>query len=209
MFKYWVKTPFWLKMFFPGGLVWNLPAAGEPTVYITFDDGPHPFATPFALQQLAKYNAKATFFCVGENVTKYPSIYEEVHAQGHATANHTFNHLNGRRTKNDAYLQNIQKAAEHIDSKLFRPPYGIIRGAQARALKKDNWKIVMWSVLSGDFDRKISAQKCMQNVVKHIKPGSVVLFHDSEKAWPRMSYALPHVLEHCTRNGWAMKVIPA
>jgi peptidoglycan-N-acetylglucosamine deacetylase len=206
---YWVKMPLWVKMFFPRGLVWNMPATDKPTVYITFDDGPHPIATPFALQQLEKYNAKATFFCVGENVTKFPTVYNEVLGHGHTTGNHTFNHLNGKNTRNDAYLQNIKKAKEHIDSRLFRPPYGLIRPAQARALRKDGWKIVMWTILSADFDRRLSAQKCMQNVLKNIKPGAIVLFHDSEKAWPRMSYALPQVLEYCRKQGWEMRAIPA
>lgn len=207
MVTYFTKTPRWLKKLFPKGLVWDMPADGEPTVYITFDDGPHPNATPFALQQLNKYHAKATFFCVGDNVTKYPAIYEQVVQQGHAIANHTFNHMNGWKTENDIYLQNINKAQKHINSNLFRPPYGLIKRSQARQLKRKypEWKIVMWSVLSGDFDRDLSPEKCLENVLRHINPGSIVLFHDSEKAWDRMSYALPHVLAYCQEKGWKMK----
>lgn len=210
MITYWVKTPFVLKKLFPKGLVWDMPVSDEPTVYITFDDGPHPTATPFVLEQLKKYNAKATFFCVGNNVTKYPEVYERMVSEGHTPANHTYNHMNGWKTDDTTYLQNIEQAGEHIKSKLFRPPYGLIRRSQARQLRQrhPDWKIIMWDVLSGDFDRELSPQKCLENVLKHIKPGSILLFHDSEKAWERMSYALPHVLEHCKRQGWKMDAIP-
>lgn len=211
MVTYWAKTPFLLKKAFPKELVWSMPVTGEPAVYITFDDGPHPTATPFALEQLDKYGAKATFFCVGNNVTKFPAVYAEVLNKGHATANHTFNHMNGWKTDNDVYLENIDKAKEHIHSRLFRPPYGMIKRVQAKMLfrKYPDWKIIMWDVLSGDFDRDLSPQKCLDNVLRHIKPGSIILFHDSEKAWDRMSYALPQVLEYCKKQGWKMKAIPS
>ncbi|MCD6012414.1 MAG: polysaccharide deacetylase family protein [Flavipsychrobacter sp.] len=194
---------------YPVGLVWDMPSTGEPTVYITLDDGPHPTATPFVLQELEKYDAKATFFCVGHNVTKYPAVYEQILQQGHATANHTFNHMNGWKTEDNIYLQNIDEAGKHINSNLFRPPYGLIKRSQVRQLrsKYPSWKIVMWTVLSGDFDREISPEKCLNNVLRHIKPGSIVLFHDSDKAWDRMSYALPKVLAHCQKQGWEMKAI--
>ncbi len=210
MISYRAKTPFWMKFFFPQGLVWEMPQTAEPTVYITFDDGPHPFATQFALDQLKKHNAKATFFCVGENVTKYPDVFEQVLNNGHVTANHTFNHLNGWKTENNIYLENIDKAAGYIKSNLFRPPYGKIKWAQAKLIRRkhpDN-KIIMWSILSCDFDKKFSGQQCIENVIKNIKPGSIVIFHDSEKAWDRMSFALPKVLDYCQKQGWEMKSIP-
>ena len=209
MVTYFAKTPRWLKKVFPKGLTWDLPPEKEPTVYITLDDGPHPTATPFVLEQLEQYGAKATFFCVGNNVTKFPEVYEQVLSKGHTTANHTFNHMNGWKTKNEVYLANIDKAGEHINSNLFRPPYGKIRYSQARQLRqaKRGLKIIMWNVLSGDFDRAISPEKCLDNVLTNIKPGAIVLFHDSEKAWDRMSYALPRVLEHCKQQGWKMKAI--
>ncbi len=209
MVTYWAKTPLLLKKAFPKGLVWEMPARGEPTVYLTFDDGPHPTATPFVVEQLEQYDAKGTFFCVGNNVTKFPAVYDAVLKKGHATANHTFNHMKGWKTDTDTYLQNIELAAEHIHSRLFRPPYGLIKRAQARALmqRHPDWKIIMWNVLSGDFDRELSPEKCLDNVLRHIKPGAIVLFHDSEKAWDRMSYALPRVLEHCRKQGWKMKAI--
>jgi len=209
MVTYWAKTPSWLKMLFPKGLVWRMPEEKEPTVYITFDDGPHPTATPFALEQLEKYDAHATFFCVGNNVTKFPEVYKQVLQKQHATANHTYNHMNGWKNDNDTYLANIEKAKEYIHSNLFRPPYGLIRPSQVRLIKQKNpdWKIIMWDVLSGDFDRELSPEKCLKNVLNNIRPGSIVLFHDSEKAWDRMSYALPKVLEYCSNKNWKMKAI--
>ena len=210
MKKYWVKTPQLLKMVFPGGLLWKMPPAQEPTVYITFDDGPHPTATPFIMQQFEKYNAQATFFCIGKNVLLYPDIYKQLIEKGHRVANHTHNHLNGWKTDDDTYLENIKTAAQYIDSNLFRPPYGLIKRSQVKKIKQHypTWKICMWDVLSADFDTTITAQKCMENVLTHIRPGSIVLFHDSDKAWPRMSYALPHVLEYCKKQKWKIKALP-
>ncbi len=210
MATYFAKTPYWLKKVFPKGLIWDLLAGKEPTVYITFDDGPHPTVTPFVLEQLDKYDAHATFFCVGNNVTKFPEVYELVLSKGHSTGNHTFNHMNGWKTNNETYLANIELAKKPIKSNLFRPPYGKISYSQARLLqqKKYGLKIIMWNVLSGDFDRELSPEKCLDNVLHNIKPGSIVLFHDSEKAWDRMSYALPRVLEYCKQQGWKMKAIP-
>lgn len=211
MVTYWIKTPQWLKKFFPKALTWDMPAGVEPTVYITFDDGPHPTATPFVLDQLAQYNAKATFFCVGDNVARYPAVYEQVLQQGHTTGNHTFNHMNGWKTDNNIYLKNIEKARGYIRSRAFRPPYGRIKSSQVRKLLGADpaWKIYMWDVLSGDFDKNISPQHCLDNVLEHIRPGSIVLFHDSEKAWDRMSYALPQVLEYCKQKNWTMKALPS
>ena len=211
MAKYWVRTPWWLKMAFPKDLVWEMPAENEPSVYITFDDGPHPSATPFALEQLAKYNAKATFFCVGENVTRYPDVYNQILQQGHTTANHTFNHMNGWKTGTDTYLRNIDKAEEHIHSTLFRPPYGRIKRSQAKMIgeRHPGWKIIMWDVLAGDFDKQITPEQCLDNVLSNIKPGSIIVFHDSDKAWERMSYTLPLVLGYCSKQNWNMKAIPS
>jgi len=198
-------------MAFPKDLVWEMPAENEPSVYITFDDGPHPSATPFALEQLAKYNAKATFFCVGENVTRYPDVYNQILQQGHTTANHTFNHMNGWKTGTDTYLRNIDKAEKHIHSTLFRPPYGRIKRSQAKMIgeRHPGWKIIMWDVLAGDFDKQITPEQCLDNVLSNIKPGSIIVFHDSDKAWERMSYTLPLVLGYCSKQNWNMKAIPS
>ena len=210
MIKYWVKTPQFLKMVFPKGLLWKVPPAAEKTVYITFDDGPHPTATPFIMQQLEQYNAHATFFCLGKNVLLYPDVYKQLLEKGHRIANHTHNHLNGWKTDDATYIENIKTAAQYIDSNLFRPPYGLIKRSQVKQLKQDfpSCKICMWNVLSGDFDTTLTPQKCLDNVLRHIKPGSIVLFHDSDKAWERMSYALPHVLEHCRKQNWEIKGLP-
>jgi len=207
---YWAKTPAWFRKIYPRDLVWDMPAEDEPSVYITFDDGPHPVATPFAMEQLNKYGAKATFFCVGNNVSKYPDIYAQLLANGHAVGNHTFDHVSGWKLSGDGYLRNITKAKAYINSDLFRPPYGRIKYSQVRKLKQayPGWKIVMWDILSCDFDKTMSPQQCMDNVLNNIRPGSIVIFHDSEKAWDRMNYALPPVLDYCRKKNWKMKALP-
>lgn len=211
MASYWVKTPWWVKKFFSAELIWSMPTGeASPVVYLTFDDGPHPMATPFILEQLDKYNAKATFFCIGKNVQGQATIFDTIRSKGHSVGNHTQNHLNGWKTTVTNYVTNIFKAAKHIDSKAFRPPYGRITLTQVKALNRKNrdWKIYMWDVLSGDFDTDISPEKCAENVLNNIEPGSIVVFHDSEKAWERMSYALPLVLEYCKKMNWEMKALP-
>lgn len=202
---YSVKTPQWLPRFFPNELIWNV--ADEKAVYITFDDGPHPEATPFALETLKQYNAKATFFCIGKNIDNHPDIYERMIAEGHSMGNHSHNHLNGWRNSNDVYLKNIFKASKKISNKIFRPPYGRIKISQSKKLIKKGWKIYMWDVLSADFDVTVSPEECLQNVIEHIEPGSIVVFHDSEKAFPRMKYALPEVLKYCKEKGWETKIL--
>ncbi len=210
MVTYWVKTPQWLKRFFPAQIIWDIPQGNEPAIYLTFDDGPNPVATPFVLETLAKYDAKATFFCVGNNVGLYPEIYNRVVRAGHTTGNHTQDHVNGWHTDNFGYLKNIALAAKVIESKIFRPPYGRIKISQARKLinAQPGWKVYMWDVLSGDFDKNISPQQCLDNTISNLQPGSIVVFHDSEKAWDRMSYALPKVLDHCKQMGWKIKALP-
>ncbi len=187
-----------------------MPAGEEPAVYITFDDGPHPTATPFALKQLKEYDAGGTFFCVGNNVGLHPAIYKDILAAGHSTGNHTQDHINGWHTNNYTYLKNIATAARSIHTRNFRPPYGRIKLSQVRKLIRaiPAWKIYMWDILSGDFDKNISPEQCAANVITHIKPGSIVVFHDSEKAWERMSYALPKVLQYCREKGWKIKALP-
>ena len=210
MAAYWVKTPKWIKRFFPEQMVWDMPVSEAPAVYITFDDGPHPVATPYVLEQLEKYDATATFFCVGNNVEKHPDIYERLLQKDHGTGNHTYNHDNGWKTDNFSYLRSIEKAKQLINSRAFRPPYGRIRFTQVRKLIKRDpaWRIYMWDILSGDFDRDITPEECAENVLSNIQPGSIVVFHDSEKAYERMSYALPLVLEYCRKQNWKMKALP-
>lgn len=179
----------------------------EKVLYLTFDDGPIPEVTEFVLNQLKIYNAKATFFCIGKNVKKHPEIYERILKEGHAVGNHTHNHLKGWKSKTKKYLENIEKAEQFIHSKLFRPPYGRIKKKQARALLKRDYEVIMWDVLSGDFDTKISKETCLSNVLSNCRQGSIIVFHDSVKAQKNMEYALPRVLEYYTNEGYSFKGI--
>lgn len=210
MAYYFVKTPWWLKKLYPSRLLWSMPQEARPAVYLTFDDGPHPTATPYTLEQLDRYDAAATFFCIGKNVLEEPLLFDRLRNSRHSIGNHTQNHLNGWKTNTGLYIDNIHQAAEHIDSRLFRPPYGRIKHSQIKILSESqpSWKICMWDVLSADFDTRITPQKCLENVVFNIEPGSIVVFHDSAKAFDRMAYALPRVLEHCRKMKWAVKALP-
>jgi len=201
---YLVKTPWLLKKLYPG-LVWNLNRT-ERCIFLTFDDGPVPIVTPFVLKNLKQHNAKATFFCIGDNVQKHPDIFKEVKADGHSIGNHTFNHLRGWKTEDDTYLQNFLKCNESLTTKtsLFRPPYGRIKRNQIKLLKaaKPGLQIIMWDVLSGDFDMTLSPEKCLQYTLKHTENGSIVVFHDSLKAFNRLEYVLPKALEHWSKEGY-------
>ncbi len=206
-----VKMPWLIKKMYPS-LLWEMPAASQ-ALYLTFDDGPHETATPFVLEQLKKYNAKATFFCIGKNVQKYPSIYRRILDEGHVIGNHTQDHLNGWKATDKNYIDNIFEAGKYIDSSLFRPPYGKITRFQVQLLQQarsgggNPFKIVMWDVLSGDFDTKLSPEKCLQHVLLKSKAGSIIVFHDSTKAWDRMSYALPRTLEHFSGQGFSFRAL--
>jgi len=197
---YLTKTPWWLRALYPS-LVWRMPA-WEKKIYLSFDDGPHPVATPFVLDLLAAYNAKASFFCIGKNVAAEPAIYQRILAEGHAVGNHTHQHLNGWKTPDEDYLADTMKAAGYIQSDLFRPPYVRIKRSQVKQLQQKGMKIIMWDVLSADFDMNLTPQASLSYVLYHSGPGSIVLFHDSEKAWDRMSVALPAVLKHFTSEGY-------
>lgn len=211
---YTVKTPWIFKKIYPD-FVWEK-TASEKIIYLTFDDGPHPTATPFVLDELGKYNAKATFFCIGKNVLEHPDVYRRIIDEGHSIGNHTHNHLNGWKTGDEKYFNNIFEAAKYIDSDLFRPPYGRITKFQAKLLQQGaiknvgqkQFKIIMWSVLSGDFDTTITPERCWQNALLNTKSGSIVIFHDSTKAWDRMSYALPRMLDHFSKLGYRFEAIP-
>lgn len=206
MMFYTKRIPSWfIKL--NASLVWNIGTKARE-LYLTFDDGPHETATPFVLDQLKAYNAKASFFCVGKNVKKHPAIYARIIEEGHAVGNHTFNHLNGWKTNNTVYAADIAEAAKYIDSKLFRPPYGRISPFVSKMLRTNlHYKIIMWHVLSGDFDNSISPEQCLENVVLNAGPGSIIVFHDSAKAWDRMEFALPAVLKYYTERGYVFKAL--
>jgi Predicted xylanase/chitin deacetylase len=204
---YLIKTPWWLRIVYPQ-CTWSIETT-EKVLYLTFDDGPHPGATPFVLDQLKKYDAYATFFCIGKNVDEHFKTYASVINAGHAVGNHTYDHVNGWKTKDATYLENIFKAKQLIDSNLFRPPYGRITNFQLSQLQAEKYKMrtIMWSILSGDFDKALSADNCFLNVAKHAKPGSIVVFHDSEKCFEKIRTVLPRVLEYFSGKGYEFKKI--
>lgn len=199
---YLVKTPGWVKKIFPRR-IWEI-TTEKNELFLSFDDGPHPVQTGFVLDELKKYNAKATFFCIGKNVVENPGMYRRILEEGHAVGNHTHNHLNAWKVKNADYLQNIQQARQYIDSSLFRPPYGRINSFLVNQLLSPAYslKTIMWTVLSADFDTGISPEKCLENVLLHSKKGSIIVFHDSDKAQERMRYALPAVLKYFSEKGF-------
>lgn len=199
---YLIKTPALLKWFY-SGLTWQKSLA-ERILYLTFDDGPIPEVTPFILKTLAQFKAKATFFCIGDNVQKHSEIFEQVKADGHTIGNHTFNHLRGWDTPDKVYLENVEKCNQLVESKFFRPPYGRAKKSQLNSLK-NQYEVIMWDVLSGDFDTDLSPQKCYQNVVDKSSNGSIIVFHDSLKAYPRMQYVLPKALEYWQSKGYQFK----
>ena len=204
MKKYFVKTPWWVKKIYPS-YIWNI-KTDKNILYLTFDDGPHPEITLFVLDLLKKFNAKATFFCIGKNVVAYPEVFQQICEEGHAVGNHTFCHLNGWKTKDEDYLNDISEAAKVIGSGLFRPPYGKITTYQANRLRNamgvGNPEVIMWDVLSADFDTDITPEKSVKNVLKNARPGSIIVFHDSEKAYPRLETALPATLDYFMRKGY-------
>lgn len=201
---FFAKTPAFLQFFMPG-YTWRIPSR-DKILYLTFDDGPIPELTPWVLETLQQYGARATFFCVGDNVRKHPAVFQQVKSAGHAVGNHTFNHLNGWKTDTATYLENVASCTQQFESKLFRPPYGRLTRAQQKSLKPD-FRIVMWDVLSGDFSPKISAEQCLQHVVKHARPGSIVVLHDSLKAERNLRFVLPRVLEHFGRLGFRFEAL--
>lgn len=185
--------------------VWKK-SSDEKKIYLTFDDGPISEVTEFVLETLEKYQAKATFFCIGDNISKNSSIFQKILNNGHAVGNHTFNHLRGWATEDVTYLENVVKCQTEIQknghhTKLFRPPYGRIKRKQANSLLTD-YEIVMWDVLSGDFSQNLSPETVLKKTIKHTEAGSIVLFHDSIKANERMSYTLPRFLEHFSAQGF-------
>ncbi|HTJ52332.1 MAG TPA: polysaccharide deacetylase family protein [Cyclobacteriaceae bacterium] len=205
------RTPFFIPWIYPS-LVWRMPSANKE-LYLTFDDGPVPGATEFVLHTLDRLKAKATFFCIGDNIRKHPDIFQKILADGHAVGNHTFNHLNGWKNKTDHYLENtrlcdeeIMKQAPHHNGALFRPPYGRITAQQIKAL--NGRKIVMWDVLSRDYSPAVAPHVCLLNTVNTTRPGSIIVFHDSYKAERNMAFTLPRFIEHFSERGYVFKSLP-
>ncbi len=208
---YWIKTNRLLKLIF-SNYVWDIPTV-EKKVYLTFDDGPTPEITAWVLNQLKEFKAKATFFCIGDNIQNHPEIFNSILLNGHAIGNHTFSHWNGWKTKTSDYIENILLCNEAIrqlttvNRKLFRPPYGKIKSVQAKILLDKGYKIIMWDVLSADFDHQISPEKCLQNVIKNTQPGSIIVFHDSVKSFKNLVYTLPQFLTFLKQNNYVCEVI--
>ncbi len=197
-----IKSPSILKIIFPS-LKWDI-KTNNKDIYLTFDDGPNPEMTTQVLEILDQYNAKATFFCVGENVLMFPDTFNSIISKGHQVGNHSYNHLNGWKVSNSDYFDNIEKASKLIKSNLFRPPYGRITPSQVSTLKA-NYSIIMWSVLTFDFDKKVSKEMCFKNSIVKTTPGSIVVFHDSEKAADNLLFALPLFLKHFADKGFTFK----
>ena len=224
---YLVKTPFLLKKIYPKSLIWNK-SREKKIIFLTFDDGPIPIVTLWVLKTLKNFNAKATFFCIGDNIAKYPEIFSQLKVDGHAIGNHTYNHLKGWATEDGIYISNFIKCQELTQTNLFRPPYGRIKFSQINLLENQHIRIktqdkrvndiestvsnpksqiIMWDILSGDFDTKLSPEKCLKNVIKHTKNGSIVVFHDSLKAWERLEYVLPKALEYWSKEGYQFEIL--
>jgi peptidoglycan/xylan/chitin deacetylase (PgdA/CDA1 family) len=204
---YWIKTNRLIKRML-SNYIWDIPTV-EKKVYLTFDDGPTPEITAWVLNQLQAFDAKATFFCIGDNIRKYPEIFNSILRNGHTIGNHTFNHYNGWETKTTDYIENVQLCQESIiqnakfkiqKPNLFRPPYGKIKNAQAKSIIASGYKIIMWDILSADFDTTITHEKCLENVLKNVAAGSIVVFHDSTKAFKNLEYTLPRTLQFLKDN---------
>lgn len=204
------RTPFFLPWFYPS-LIWRMPSQGRE-LFLTFDDGPVAGPTEFVLDTLQKFDAQATFFCIGENILKHGEVFKQIISHGHTIGNHTYNHLNGWRTKTHEYYKNIRLCEEMIASQtptglpssgVFRPPYGRIRGDQIKALS--DYHIIMWDVLSIDYNKNLGTDKCLKNTIGATRQGSIIVFHDSFKAEKNLVFALPRYLEYFAERGYIFK----
>jgi peptidoglycan-N-acetylglucosamine deacetylase len=202
---YLVQPPFLFQKIYPQA-IWRKSSI-EKKIYLTFDDGPIPVITPWVLDLLKQEKSVATFFCVGENITKHPELYQRIIAEGHAVGNHTYNHVNGWNAHGNTYLRNVLKCAEVMKKetekgvKLFRPPYGRAKKSQMAQIAKQ-YSIIMWDVLSGDYDKNTSPEQCLKNVTDHVRNGSIIVFHDSYKAQKNMEYALPRFINFAKEKGF-------
>lgn len=209
---YFIKTPKIIRFFFKS-YIWSVDTNNKE-IYLTFDDGPTPVITEFVLDTLRKHKAKATFFCIGKNIDNHPELFQRIIDEGHSIGNHTQNHVNGWKTNNKLYIRQVYncqsvigKYLTHTTKKqiLFRPPYGKIKNSQAKELIELGYKIIMWSVLSGDFDLNITKEQCLSNVLKNTKKGDIVVFHDSKKAYKNVEYTLPVMLKYFSNKGFNFK----
>lgn len=200
------KTIPLLRRIYPE-MTWRIPSS-VPTVYLTFDDGPIPEVTEFVLETLGRYDAKATFFCIGDNIRKHPEVFRQVVDAGHSVGNHTFNHLKGWHTEDQVYFENTAACQALLPpTRLFRPPYGRIRKRQAQHLLADH-EIIMWDVLTGDYSPSLSPESVLKGTTRACESGSLVVFHDSIKAWRNMSYALPRTIEYLLERGFRLETLP-
>lgn len=200
------QPPFLYRLLFPEA-VWRIKRRGTKAVYLTFDDGPIPETTPWLLDLLDREGIKATFFMVGDNVRRHPELFEEIKRRGHSYGNHTMHHLQGIRTSKERYLADVDEAARLIDSPLFRPPHGLLKPSQARAIKKHS-NIVMYDLVTRDYARSLTAEQVLDNVKRYARQGSIIVFHDSLKARERMQKALPAAIEWLRGQGYDFMAIP-
>ncbi|WP_378185719.1 polysaccharide deacetylase family protein [Aquimarina sp. W85] len=209
------KTPALIQRIFPKYYLFNKGTEGRKEIFLTFDDGPIPEITEFVLDQLERYAAKATFFCIGDNIKKNPAIFKKIITAGHAVGNHTMNHMKAWQNNNDSYIKNILDCADiiskHSDvehtSLLFRPPYGQISYTKFKKLQAIGYKIILWDVLSKDYDTRLTPQQCVNNVITNICNGSIIVLHDSKKAFPNLQYTLPKVLDVLSAEGYSFKAL--
>ncbi len=213
---YWIKTPWIFKKIFKN-YTWNK-SAGAKKVYLTFDDGPIPEITEWVIGTLNKYNVKATFFCVGENIQKHPQIFEQLLSNNHCVGNHTYNHNNGWETDDKVYLESViktqkllaQKLTDYhteLTTKIFRPPYGKLTPNQSTQVRENGFEVIMWDVLSADFDPSVTARTCLRNVIKNTEDGSIVVFHDNIKSFKTIQYVLPRYLKYLRKKGYRLDII--
>lgn len=200
------RPPSLYRLLFPEAL-WRLKRRGRRVVYLTFDDGPIPEVTPWVLDELDRLGVKATFFLVGDNVRRHPELLDEIRRRGHSYGNHTMHHIQGLHTSRMGYMRDITEADRLIGSPLFRPPHGLLWGGQAKAIK-NRYNLVMYDVITRDYNQKLSPQRVYANVRRYVRNGSIIVFHDSIKAERNLRYALPRAIRWLKMQGYEFDVLP-